>query len=182
MDCSLPGSSIHGSLQARVLQWVAISFSRGSSRPKDRTWVSYTAGRLFTNWATRESQEFTCCNSKFHMLKWRSKIPHATTNTWHNRLNEYFKTICVVVWLLNCVQLFFFFFFLRPMDCSLLGFSVRGISQARILDWVAISFTRGSSWPRDQTQVSCVSYTAGGFFTAKPPGKPQHIFLKNSKF
>ena len=40
MDSSLPGSSLHGILQARVLEWVAISFSRGSSRPRDRTWVS----------------------------------------------------------------------------------------------------------------------------------------------
>ena len=47
-DCSLPGSSIHGIFQARVLQWVAISFSRGSSRPRDRTLVSCTAGRRFT--------------------------------------------------------------------------------------------------------------------------------------
>ena len=42
-----------------------------------------------------------------------------------------------------------------PMDCSLPGFSVYGILQARILDWVTISFSRGTSWPRDQTQVSC---------------------------
>ena len=41
-----------------------------------------------------------------------------------------------------------------PMDCSPQGFSVHGISQARILQWVAISFTRGSSWPRDQTCIS----------------------------
>ena len=40
MDCSLPGSSVHGILQARILEWVAISFSRGSSRPRDQTWVS----------------------------------------------------------------------------------------------------------------------------------------------
>ena len=40
IDCSLPGSSVHGIFQARVLEWVAISFSRGSSRPRDRTWVS----------------------------------------------------------------------------------------------------------------------------------------------
>ena len=48
MDCSLPGSSIHGIFQARVLEWVAISFSRGSSRPRDGTWVSLLAGRHFT--------------------------------------------------------------------------------------------------------------------------------------
>ena len=40
MDCSPPGSSVHGTFQARILEWVAISFSRGSSRPKDQTWVS----------------------------------------------------------------------------------------------------------------------------------------------
>ena len=48
MDCSLQGSSVHGIFQARVLEWVAISFSRGSSRPRDRTWVSRIAGRRFT--------------------------------------------------------------------------------------------------------------------------------------
>ena len=47
MDCSLPGSSVHGILQARVLEWVAISFSRGSSQPRDQTQVSHTAGRRF---------------------------------------------------------------------------------------------------------------------------------------
>ena len=55
MDCSLTGSSINGILQARILDWVASSFSRGSSRPRDWTRVSGTAGRCFTLWATREA-------------------------------------------------------------------------------------------------------------------------------
>ena len=55
MDCSLPGSSLHGILQARVLEWVAISFSRGSSRRRDWTWVSHIPGRCFKLWATREA-------------------------------------------------------------------------------------------------------------------------------
>ena len=55
MDCSLPGSSLHGILQARVLEWVAISFSRGSSRPRDWTQVSHIPGRCFNLWATREA-------------------------------------------------------------------------------------------------------------------------------
>ena len=54
MDCSLPRSSVHGIFQARVLEWVAISFSRGSSQPRDRIWVSCFVGRHFTVWATRE--------------------------------------------------------------------------------------------------------------------------------
>ena len=55
MDCSLPGSSVHGILQARVLRWIAIAFSRGSSRPRNQTRVSRIAGRRFTVWATREA-------------------------------------------------------------------------------------------------------------------------------
>ena len=55
MDCSLSGSSLHGILQATVLEWVAISFSRGSSWPRDRTQVSRIAGRRFNLWATREA-------------------------------------------------------------------------------------------------------------------------------
>ena len=54
MNCSPPGSSIHGILQARILEGVAISFSRGFSRPRDGTRVSRIVGRFFTNWATRE--------------------------------------------------------------------------------------------------------------------------------
>ena len=48
MDCSLPGSSVHGILQARVLEWVAMPSSRGSSQSIDQTWVSCVAGRCFT--------------------------------------------------------------------------------------------------------------------------------------
>ena len=55
MDYRLPGSSFHGILQVRILEWVAILFSRGSSQPRDGTWVSYIAGRFFTVWATREA-------------------------------------------------------------------------------------------------------------------------------
>ena len=54
MDCSLSGSSVHGIFQARVVDWIAISFSRGSSRPRNRTQVSGTEGKRFTVWATRE--------------------------------------------------------------------------------------------------------------------------------
>ena len=61
-----------------------------------------------------------------------------------------------------------------PMDYSLPGSSVHGIFQARILERVDISFSRGSSWPRVQTWVSCSSCIAGRFFTAEPSGKPKY--------
>ena len=48
IDCSLPGCSVHGSLQARILEWVAIPFSRGSSQPRDQTHVSCIAGRFYS--------------------------------------------------------------------------------------------------------------------------------------
>ena len=60
-DCRPPGSSVHGTVQARILEWVAVSFSRGSSRPRDRTQVSRIAGRRFNLWATREAQNWWRC-------------------------------------------------------------------------------------------------------------------------
>ena len=53
-DCSLSDSSVHGVFQARVLEWIAISFSRGSSQPRDWTQVSCIAGRCFTLWTMKE--------------------------------------------------------------------------------------------------------------------------------
>ena len=56
MNCNPPGSSVHGVLQARILEWEAVPFSRGSSRPRDWTWVIRIAGRFFTVCATRETK------------------------------------------------------------------------------------------------------------------------------
>ena len=58
MDYSLPSSSVDGILQARILEWVAFPFSRGSSQPRDQTQVSHIAGGFFTSWATWEAQEY----------------------------------------------------------------------------------------------------------------------------
>ena len=56
VGCSPPAPSVHGILQARVLEQVAVPFSRGSSRPRDWTWVSHIAGRFFTIWPPRKPQ------------------------------------------------------------------------------------------------------------------------------
>ena len=64
MDCSLPGSSVHVILQARILEWVAISFSRGSSQPRDRasdSSLSWIAGEFLTCWAIKETQYICVC-------------------------------------------------------------------------------------------------------------------------
>ena len=55
VECSPPGSSVYGIFHARILEWVAVSFSRGSSQPRDRTQVSCITGRCFNLWATREA-------------------------------------------------------------------------------------------------------------------------------
>ena len=81
MECGLPRSSVHGIFQARILEWVAISFSRGSSQPRDRTQVSHIGGRRFTVWATREAQ--VLCNLLFLVF------PHFILNSL---LTSLFKT------------------------------------------------------------------------------------------
>ena len=58
MGCSLPGSTVHADLQARILKWVVISFSRGSFQLTDETWVFCIAGKFFTVWATRKNDSF----------------------------------------------------------------------------------------------------------------------------
>ena len=73
-----PGSSDYGILQARILEWVAISFSRGTYQPRDQTQVSCIAGRFFTIWATREAQFYLYKEVYFDINK---------ENIWkHNQL------------------------------------------------------------------------------------------------
>ena len=78
VDCSPSGSSVHGILQARILEWVAISFSRGSSRPRNWTRISYVSciGRwVLYRWATREAHGFIYQNlsGKLPYFVWSEK-------------------------------------------------------------------------------------------------------------
>ena len=69
IDCGPPGSSVHGISQARILEWVVIFFSRGSSQTRDQTQVSHIAGRFFTDWATREALCYVIYKVKYIRLK-----------------------------------------------------------------------------------------------------------------
>ena len=69
MDYSPSGFSVHGLSQARILEWVAISFSRGSSWPRDWTCVSWIAGRFLTIWATREATPKAVCQFQGWILQ-----------------------------------------------------------------------------------------------------------------
>ena len=155
MGCSPPDSTVHGILQARVLEWVAMPFSRGSSWPRDWTHVSSIAGRFFTIWAT-----------VFSWLGWRSHQDVVNSRDYRPATIlavEIFSQVSGMLgsWLVTllCLNL------CDPMDCSPPASSVHGIFfQARILEWVATSSSRRSDRPRDWTQVYCI---AGRFFTAE---------------
>ena len=112
IDCSPAGSSVHGILQARMVEWVAISFSRGSSWPRDRTQVSCIAGRLFTDWVMGEGQsnhyvQLTQGEGKLHLLKGR-----VSKNVWTCFLNNQSRKVeCLVIFViwamfLVCVHIY----------------------------------------------------------------------------
>ena len=119
----------------------------------------------------------------FNFLFWNNFRCTEWLQKWYK---EFLYTIClyslgnnicpicciIVVKLLSCVQHFWY-----PIDCSPPASSVHGISQAGILEWVAFSFSRGSSQLRDQTCISCI----GRRFTTGPPGSLicciSHIFM-----
>ena len=179
MDCSLPGSSVHGIFQARVLEWVAISFSRGSSQPRDRTWVSRTAGRRFTVWATREGIVgcliiYDACPGE-GLPTATPPCPLNTHSIWNPaaaaaKSCQSCPTLCDPTdssppgsrpydspgnntgvgcrFLFQCMKVKSESevtqscpTFHDPMDCNLPGSSVHGISQARVLEGIAIAFS-----------------------------------------
>ena len=91
MDCSLPGSSVYGIFQARILEWITISFSRGSCRSRNRTQVFCIAGRLFADWAMKEAL----------LLLPVIKI-HTYIHTIQNLLGENNRGLCVCVCVCAC--------------------------------------------------------------------------------
>ena len=78
VDCSLPSFSVHGILQARILEWITISFSRGSSRPRDLNQVSRTGGRCFNLWAIRYIFHFLLCLSHIFFSQLFVRPPQTT--------------------------------------------------------------------------------------------------------
>ena len=90
VDCSPPGSPVHGILQARILEWVAISFSRGSSQPRDQTRVSCIAGRCFILWATSEAPKVWTA-----LLHFENAV--LSIRFYHLRRNAFSRLIPIIV-------------------------------------------------------------------------------------
>ena len=88
VDGSPPGSSVHGILQARILEWVAISFSRGSSQPRDRTRVFCFAGRRFNLWATREAPKRALSLHKSYIKSHSPRSPYLDSPWDHQSPNS----------------------------------------------------------------------------------------------
>ena len=151
MDCSLQGSSIHGIFQARILEWVAISFSKASSQPWVSTWVSHISGRRFTIWATKEAHESRSIVSD-------SLRPHGLYSPWNSPGQN------TGVGSLSLLQGIFPTQGSNPglPHCTWILYQLSHKGSPRILEWVAYPFSSESSWPRGWTRVSCI---AGGFFT-----------------
>ena len=106
MDCSLPGSSVRGIFQARVLERVAVSFSRRFSQPRDRTQVSHIAGGIFTSWVTREAEpKFICwdfspnsfVDSELGLRYGESPLSFSTKHSFGRPLNQNGELFVVVV-------------------------------------------------------------------------------------
>ena len=169
MDWSLPGSSVHGIFQARVLEWVAISFSRGSSQPKDRTRVSCIAGRHYPLRHQGKPCKWYGSSQWCRKTSWsRPQPPDFPGDPVVKNLHSHCRGIpgqgskdatctCVCVSRLSHVRLC-----ASPWTVALQAPLSTGILQARMLEWVGISSSRGSSPPSSRTQVSRI---AGRFFT-----------------
>ena len=79
MDCSPPGSSVHGNLQARIQEWFPISFSRGSSQPRDQTHILCIVSWILNHWATREAtiKNHNTCETSVLLLFFQSSLNNA---------------------------------------------------------------------------------------------------------
>ena len=97
----------------------------------------------------------------------------ALQNLWHSDKEMPAQNVTLLSYVLHA-QLLSHVWLCDPVDCSLPDSSVHGIFQARILEWVAISFSTGSSRPRDWTCISCIT---GVFLTTEPPGKLIALFF-----
>ena len=119
LDCSLPGPSVHGILQARILEWVAIVFSRGSSQPRDGTRISYIGRWMLCHWATRETLPPVCLNSLLiHLLVIKMRLIWTSMYKFlHGNKCSFLLSICLGVELLVYMVSLYVSLFEGLSDC-----------------------------------------------------------------
>ena len=140
IDGSPPGSPVPGILQARTLEWVAISLSN-AGKWKVKVKSLSRVRLLATPWtAAYQAPPSMGFSRQEYWSGVPLPFPYMSLYTVKVKVTQLCPTLC------------------NPMDCT-----VHGILQVRILEWAAVSFSRASSQPRDRTQVSRI---AGGFFTS----------------
>ena len=105
IDCSLPDSSVQEILQARIVEWIPMPFFRGSSQPRDRTQVSYIAGKFFTVWATMEALPGWMWVPSKKICICFCCVPESTVDSeWYQLsylLKEFLNTRVLYVWDIN---------------------------------------------------------------------------------
>ena len=99
INWSPPGSSVHGILQARILEWIAMPSSRGSSQPRDWTRVSHIVGRFFTIWATREALS---CQLEAIIMKCRARNWLSGGEGWEKRASYSYEKFPVMMLTFYC--------------------------------------------------------------------------------
>ena len=173
MDCSLPGSSVHGILQARIPEWVVIPFFRGSSRPRGQIHLfgigrqilyrlSHQGSPLYL--VQRPDHTHIQRNTEHSLIHHFNILAYMRFTTWKELryINTWLKFILIgnrtclyIAMEVSMKSLQSYLTLCDPTDCSPQGSFDHEILQAKILEWVAIPFSRGSSQPRDWTCVSC---------------------------
>ena len=141
-DCSLPASSVHGILQARALEWVAISFSKRNYRKKESE-VAKSHPTLCN------PMDCSLPGSSTHRISQARVLEWVATSFSNNEIKFSLKSESVSHSVVSVLC--------NLKDCSLPVSSVHGILQSRILDWVGMPSSSGSSEPRRRTQVSCIA-------------------------
>ena len=132
MDCSLLGFFVHRILQARILGWVAISFSRASSRLGDQIWVSCIADRFFTSWATNANLNMFQSGSSSHSFLLFGLTLYFSIPFLHQFLSSSFLAIFSFIHFLLSFKVCFLPFF--PFKISWLAYSINKSSVVAILE------------------------------------------------
>ena len=182
MDYILPGSSVLGILQARILEWVVIQEYKKCQGYKDTGLLTFQERRL--SYLVYRIKWMIILN---YIYTYVIYIIYIYNNSKHEIKDEYllnllykyyflFKSVSfthLIIIHFAClnhfshIQLFVTLWTIAPP-----GTSVHGILQARILEWVAISSFRESSWPRDRIRVSCLLHWQAGSLPLASPRNP----------